>query len=142
MTARTAQHRGNVSSSSLGDIGSRGGGFGHRANGDFEQSPQIDHAVEAATLAEPFRSGSKRNGNALLAAHVRLKTPGAVELRTRIEDGAALGHLPVVQGLVWRARGIERGGRDRGVRLFDRGRAYYGGSPIWDASARWKRKQC
>ena len=54
----------------------------HRANGDFKQISEIDHAVEAATLAEPLRSGSKRNGSALLAAHVRLKTPGAVELRT------------------------------------------------------------
>ena len=78
----------------------------HRANCNFEQISEIDHAVEAATLAEPLRSGSKRNGGALLAAHVRLKTPGAAELRTRIEDGAALGHLPVVQGFVWRARGI------------------------------------
>ncbi|MGB7100527.1 MAG: urease accessory UreF family protein [Xanthobacteraceae bacterium] len=78
----------------------------HRANGDFDRIAEIDRAVEAATLAEPLRSGSKRNGGALLAAHVRLKTPGTLELRTRIQDGEALGHLPVVQGFVWRARGI------------------------------------
>ena len=78
----------------------------HRADGDFKQISEIDHAVEAATLAEPLRSGSKRNGGALLAAHVRLKTPGVMELRTCIDNGEALGHLPVVQGFVWRARGI------------------------------------
>ena len=78
----------------------------HRANGDFDRVAGIDHAVEAATLAEPLRSGSKRNGNALLAAHVRLATAGARELRTLIEGAEAHGHLPVVQGFVWRARGM------------------------------------
>ena len=47
----------------------------HRANGDLDRVGEIDLAVEAATLAEPLRTGSKRNGNALLAAHVRLRTP-------------------------------------------------------------------
>ena len=78
----------------------------HRANGDFDRVACVDHAVEAATLAEPLRTGSKRNGNALLAAHVRLATAGAKELRTLIEHGEAHGHLPVVQGFVWRARGM------------------------------------
>ena len=78
----------------------------HRANEAFDKVAGIDHAVEAATLAEPLRTGSKRNGNALLAAHVRLATPGARELRMLIEDGEAHGHMPVVQGFVWRARGL------------------------------------
>ena len=78
----------------------------HRANEAFDKVAWIDHAVEAATLAEPLRTGSKRNGNALLAAHVRLATPGARELRMLIEDGEAHGHMPVVQGFVWRARGL------------------------------------
>jgi urease accessory protein len=78
----------------------------HRARNDAEAIAVIDRAVEAATLAEPLRSGSKRNGNALLAAHVRLGTPGAAELDSQIEVGRAHGHLPVVQGFVWRARGM------------------------------------
>jgi urease accessory protein len=78
----------------------------HRAGGDLGAVATIDRAVEAATLAEPLRAGSKRNGKALLAAHVRLATSGAAELRARIENGDALGHLPVVQGFVWRARGM------------------------------------
>jgi urease accessory protein len=78
----------------------------HRAHGDFDGVAAIDRAVEAATLAEPLRTGSKRNGHALLAAHGRLATPGAAGLRSVIEDGKALGHLPVVQGFVWRARGM------------------------------------
>ena len=68
----------------------------YRAGDDFDQLAEIDQAVEAATLAEPLRNGSKRNGNALLAAHVRLP-PRSLK---------AHGHLPIVQGFVWRARGI------------------------------------
>jgi urease accessory protein len=78
----------------------------HRAGDDFEELAAIDHAVEAATLAEPLRSGSKRNGNALLAAHARLGTRGAAEFRARIADEKLHGHLPVVQGFLWRARGM------------------------------------
>ncbi len=78
----------------------------HRANGVFDKVAEIDHAIEAATLAEPLRTGSKRNGNALLATHARLKTPGAQELRALIADGRACGHLPVVQGFVWRTAGM------------------------------------
>jgi urease accessory protein len=78
----------------------------HRAGERFDRLAEIDQAVEAATLAESLRSGSKRNGSALLAAHVRLGTQGAAELRTQIEAGKALGHLPVMQGFVWRARGL------------------------------------
>ncbi len=78
----------------------------HRASGDLDKVVEIDRSVEAATLAEPLRTGSKRNGSALLAAHVRLQTPGAAELGALIGDGEAFGHLPVVQGFVWRALGM------------------------------------
>ena len=78
----------------------------HRAHNDFDKLAAIDQSVEAATLAELLRNGSKRNGNALLAAHVRLGTEGATELRSQIEGGKARGHLPIVQGFVWRARGM------------------------------------
>ena len=76
----------------------------HRAGNDLDKLAAIDQTVEAATLVEPLRNGSKRNGNALLAAHVRLSTQGATELRSQIEGGKARGHLPIVQGFVWRAR--------------------------------------
>jgi urease accessory protein len=78
----------------------------HRAGDDFDTLAALDHAVEAATLAEPLRSGSKRNGNALLAAHARLGTAGAGEFRARIGAEKLHGHLPVVQGFLWRARGM------------------------------------
>src|SRR5258708_14297856 len=77
----------------------------YRAN-DLDQVATIDAAVEAATIAEPLRTGSKRNGGALLAAHVRLATSAAVAFRALIDAGHAYGHLAVVQGLVWRNLGI------------------------------------
>jgi urease accessory protein len=78
----------------------------HRAGDDFGELAALDGAVEAATLAEPLRSGSKRNGQALLAAHRRLGTPGAGEFRAQIAAEKLHGHLPVVQGFLWRARGM------------------------------------
>jgi urease accessory protein len=78
----------------------------HRAGTDLRRIAEIDARLEAATLIEPLRVGSRRNGGALLAAHVRLHTPGAAELRHAIDQGTALGHLPVVQGFVWRAIGL------------------------------------
>lgn len=78
----------------------------YRAGDDLGAIAAIDDALEAATLAEPLRTGSKRNGAALLAAHVRLATPGAARLRAHIDAGHAYGHLQVVQGFVWRALGL------------------------------------
>jgi len=77
----------------------------HRAH-DLDHVAAIDAAVEASTIAEPLRTGSKRNGGALLAAHVRLGTPFAAAFRSLIDAGQAHGHLAVVQGLIWRNLGI------------------------------------
>lgn len=74
-----------------------------RAGDDFDAIAEIDHAMEAASLSEPLRTGSKRNGRALLAAHLRLRTQGTARLDALIECGRCFGHLPVVQGVVWRA---------------------------------------
>lgn len=78
----------------------------HRAGDDLAAVAAIDAAVEAASFAEPLRSGAKRNGGALLAAHVRLGTRLALDLRSWIEAGRALGHLPVVQGFIWAKLGV------------------------------------
>ena len=78
----------------------------HRAGDDLAAVAAIDAAVEAASFAKPLRSGSRRNGGALLAAHVRLGTRLAFDLRSSIDAGRALGHLPVVQGFIWAKLGI------------------------------------
>ena len=81
-----------------------------RAGADFERVLAIDAEVEANALAEPLRSGSRRNGLALLATHMRLGSEVAVRLRAAVRDGRALGHLPVVQGQIWRELGLDEEG--------------------------------
>lgn len=78
----------------------------HRAAPDPARLGRIDAAVEAATLVEAIRVGSRRNGASLLTTHVRLATPGADELRAAIRSGPMLGHLATVQGALWRALGL------------------------------------
>ncbi|WP_237479367.1 urease accessory protein UreF [Lichenibacterium dinghuense] len=74
---------------------------------DLDRIAIVDRAVEAATPTEAFRVGSRRNGRALLIAHGRLATPEAAELKAAVAAGRALGHLPVVQGWVWRRCGLD-----------------------------------
>jgi len=78
----------------------------YRAGDDLARIGEVDRAVEAATLVEPLRAGSRRNGGALLAAHIRLATPGAALFGSAIDRGRAFGHLAVVQGFVWRSVGL------------------------------------
>jgi len=74
---------------------------------DLVQIGVLDRALEAATLSEPLRTGSRRNGAAFLLSHGRLGTEGAVAFRSAIAAGAALGHLPVAQGWIWRRCGLD-----------------------------------
>jgi len=77
---------------------------------DLDAVAEIDREIEATTLAEPFRSGSRKNGAGLLAAHVRIGTPGAREWQGRVRSGAAFGHLAATQGVVWRGAGLDAQG--------------------------------
>ena len=78
-----------------------------RAGPDVARLAEIGRALEAATLPESLRLGSRRNGAALLAAHVRLGTPGASTLQAALQANALLGHLPLLQGALWRAVGLD-----------------------------------
>jgi len=78
----------------------------HRRAPDLDAVADIDAEMEAATLSEPLRSGSRRQGAAFLAAHARLQLDVATAYRARITGGAGHGHLPVAQGLVWKAHGV------------------------------------
>lgn len=78
----------------------------YRADGRLDRVAAIDEIVEAMTLAPELRDGSRRAGAALLNVHARLDTPGAAEYRERIRQRLGHGHLPVVQGLLWRASGM------------------------------------
>uniref|UniRef100_UPI0005B27FDA urease accessory protein UreF n=1 Tax=Methylobacterium sp. B34 TaxID=95563 RepID=UPI0005B27FDA len=78
----------------------------HRAGPDPARLGRIDAAVEAATLVEAMRTGSRRNGASLLTTHARLATPGAGDIRAAIRSGLMLGHLATVQGALWRGLGL------------------------------------
>jgi urease accessory protein len=80
----------------------------HQAGPDLERVAGIDAEVESLALPQGLRVGSRRAGGALLNAHERLETPQAGEYRQLMKSGAACGHLPVVQGLVWRSTGLSQ----------------------------------
>ena len=74
---------------------------------DTEWIPAMSGAEHETSLSEPMRVGSRRNGASLLASHARLGTPGAAELRAAVRASRLLGHLPVVQGALWPALGLD-----------------------------------
>lgn len=78
-----------------------------RLAGDLDALAELDREVEASTFVEGLRSGSRRNGAALLTTHGRLGTRGATAYRSMVRSGNACGHLAVVQGLVWQALGLD-----------------------------------
>jgi urease accessory protein len=73
---------------------------------DLPEVARVDLELETLALARELREGSRRAGAALLRVHEQLGTPRAAEYRGLIRSGAAPGHLPVVQGLVWRHVGV------------------------------------
>ncbi|MGI9301417.1 MAG: urease accessory protein UreF [Gammaproteobacteria bacterium] len=78
----------------------------HRAAEDLARVAVIDRLLDAQTLSAEMRDGSRRTGAALLAVHEKLKTPRATDYRQTVINGGAPGHLPVVQGMLWRALDI------------------------------------
>lgn len=79
----------------------------HRLRGDLSALATLDQEVETSTFVEGLRAGSRRNGAALLTSHARIGTAGAAAYRAMLRDGAAPGHIAVVQGLLWQALGLD-----------------------------------
>jgi urease accessory protein len=79
----------------------------HRLAGDLDALAELDREVEASTFVEGLRSGSRRNGAALLTTHERIGTKGAGTYRGMVRKGSACGHLAIVQGLLWQALGLD-----------------------------------
>lgn len=79
----------------------------HRQASDPLPLLALDKSVEALSLAQEFRDGSRRMGLALLDIHTKLGTGGAADYRRRVGRGEAPGHLAVVQGLLWRNLGLD-----------------------------------
>lgn len=78
-----------------------------RGADDLPSLLELDAQIEALTLAEELRTGSRRVGQSLLGVHVGLDTPGARQFQQQVSDGFTPGHLPVVQGLIWQRLGID-----------------------------------
>ena len=73
----------------------------------IEELVRLDREVEVMTLARELRDGSRRAGRSLLRAHEAMNTPGVSAFRLALAEGAALGHLPIAQGIVWAGMGME-----------------------------------
>ena len=79
----------------------------YHAGDDLDRVVEADTVLDAMTLPHALRAGSTRAGAALLSVHLRLKSPRAAAYDHRIRDGAAPGHLAVVQGLLWGGLGLD-----------------------------------
>lgn len=75
---------------------------------DLDAIAELDAFLDAMTLPEEQRTGSRRSGGALLLAHEKLSTPGSIEYRRRQRCGAVPGHLAVVQGMLYSGLGLSR----------------------------------
>ena len=75
---------------------------------DIDAVVEIDQLVECMTLATELRFGSKRLGTALLSTFKNLNNKSAQNYLTIVNDQKAYGHLPVVQGLIWKSIGLSQ----------------------------------
>ena len=77
-----------------------------RADNRMDRLADLDDLVEATALATELREGSRRAGASLLKVHAGLGTAGAADYREAVAQRKARGHLPVVQGMLWKATGL------------------------------------
>ncbi|MFN0313692.1 MAG: urease accessory protein UreF [Burkholderiales bacterium] len=78
----------------------------YRCSDDPRALSVLDQELEAMLLARESREGSRRAGTSLLLVHEKIGTPGAAHYRALVNNAQALGHLPIVQALVWKAVGM------------------------------------
>ncbi len=79
---------------------------GHTHADTAEVLFELDAECEAMTPVASLRKGSRRNGMALLTSHEKIGTEGAAAYKRAILQGQAPGHLPLVQGLLFRGHGL------------------------------------
>ncbi len=72
----------------------------------LEDLSALDDLCEAMTLNSGARSASRRLGFTQLRVHGELGITAAAAYLAHVRGGRAPGHLPVVQGWVWQARGL------------------------------------
>jgi len=76
------------------------------AASDLDAVATIDRLAEASTPSAQMRDGSHRAGRALLGVSVRLGGSLTSAYRPMVSADARLGHLPIIQALVYRDGGI------------------------------------
>ena len=76
------------------------------AASDVAAVAAVDLQAEAATLSAQLRTGSRRAGRALLGTFVRLGCAAARAYRETTQADPRLGHLAVMQGVVFKASGL------------------------------------
>lgn len=74
----------------------------------LDAAADIDRLCEAMTLSGEMREGSRRAGKALLGIAAKLGATRAALYRKRMADDRRLGHLAVMQGLVFLDFGFDR----------------------------------
>lgn len=78
------------------------------AAADLEVLASVDRYTEAATPSAQMRDGSHRAGRALLGVSARLGGLLSTAYREYVATDLRLGHLPVVQAIVYRDAGFDR----------------------------------
>lgn len=73
---------------------------------DHDQRARLDGEVEISTLSEADRISSRRAGRALLGSWARIGAIECESYRKKVNESSALGHLCIVQGLVYRHSGL------------------------------------
>ncbi|HWJ76128.1 MAG TPA: urease accessory UreF family protein [Kaistia sp.] len=73
---------------------------------DLEAVAAIDSLADVSTPSAPMREGSRRAGRALLGVSARLGHSRSRAYRAMMEGNERLGHLPVVQAVVYRDGGL------------------------------------
>jgi urease accessory protein len=73
---------------------------------DLDAVAAVDRYAEAATPSAQMRDGSHRAGRALLGVSARLGGTLSTGYRAMLPNDARLGHLPVVQSIVYRDAGL------------------------------------
>lgn len=68
---------------------------------------EVDRYADITTASAEMRAGSRRAGRALLGTAARLQGPLSTGYRGLIADDRRLGHLSVVQAIVYRDAGID-----------------------------------
>lgn len=75
---------------------------------DSVQRAQLDSEVEISTLSDADRVSSRRAGRALLGSWARIGVTECDSYRKTVNDSPTLGHLCIVQGLVYQCSGLTR----------------------------------